>query len=96
MSGCCKVHYVLGTVIFVLLFSGRMSFKYDCYGYYERDGLPLVGTINPRERIEACINYEKLRDDDVYLLTYPKSGKLVVKSSLDCHTLQISHCCLKL
>ena len=96
MSGCCKVHYVLGTVIFVPLFSGRMSFKYDCYGYYERDGLPLVGAINPIERIEACINYEKLQDDDVYLLTYPKSGKLVVKSPLDCHTLQISHCCLKL
>ena len=74
-----------------MLASGRQSFKYGCYAYYVReDGLPMCSLIHPGDRIQACIDYDDFRKDDVYLLTYPKAGKKH-KNTIEENFIQLAH-----
>ena len=66
---------VVATLCFLVPSADSMTYEHGVQRYYLRDGLPLTEDIHPPARIEACVKYSGLRDDDIYLLTYPKSGR---------------------
>ena len=62
-------------------FTGKMGSEHCVYGHFLYKGIPLTELIHWKEKLAAIENYDQFRDDDVFILTYPKSGGSLVISS---------------
>lgn len=74
------------------LIAGKMPFKHGFYGYYINDGVPLLEQLMPWHRIKACKQFEGFRHDNIYLLTYPKSGKIINYAHCSFVYCHVTHC----
>lgn len=55
--------------------TGLEHVKYDTFGYYEWNGIPLTHKQQPPEKVKLVPTFDDFRPDDVFLSTFPKSGK---------------------
>lgn len=78
-------HHITASDIFAdwdFVISGKLTCKYGFYGYYLYKGVPFTELIHYPEKMTECEKYDQFRDDDVYILTYPKSGQSIMSKML--------------
>ncbi|XP_067949015.1 amine sulfotransferase-like [Watersipora subatra] len=55
-------------------FVGLLAVKHKTHGYFQHRGLPFTTLLHKKGRVDALMKYDRLRQDDILLLTYPKTG----------------------
>ena len=58
------------------LLVGLIEVKHSLLGYYKYKDLICSKTLLVEERLKALEEFEEFRDDDIVVLTYPKTGQL--------------------